>query len=188
MYTIFLQKGELEVFQSIFVADYFPCICIDSLNLQEGMVLRLPEKKALPAEGNSEFVYYEVPPKQTEYSLTRKLGVGYSDLLSLNPQLARGLQAGMVLKIPREKTENLEVKNKLWKSINDAAPADCIFASNTSSLSIDDQAAAVPSRASKFAGLHFFSPVQMMRLVEVVKGTKCDDSVCDDLFEFSNTF
>jgi hypothetical protein len=39
--------------------------------------------------------------------------VGYADLLSLNPQLARGLQAGMVLKIPREKAENLEVKNDL---------------------------------------------------------------------------
>jgi len=82
-------------------------------NLQEGMVLRLPEKKRDTAGQGSAFVYYEVLPKQTEYSLTRKLGLGYADLLSLNPQLARGLQAGMVLKIPRDKAGNLEVKNDL---------------------------------------------------------------------------
>ena len=82
-------------------------------NLQEGMVLRLPEKQITPAEGSSEFVYYEVPPKQTEYSLTRKLGVGYPELLELNPQLSKGLQAGMVLKIPRESAGELEIKNDL---------------------------------------------------------------------------
>ena len=82
-------------------------------NLQEGMELRLPEKKTDTLQGSSEYVYYEVRPKQTEYSLTRKLGVGYSDLLELNPQLARGLQAGMVLKIPRDRAAALEVKNDL---------------------------------------------------------------------------
>lgn len=82
-------------------------------NLQEGMVLRLPEKKPITPEGSGEFVFYEVPPRQTEYSLTRKLGVGYADLLALNPQLARGLQAGMVLKIPRARAQELEVKNDL---------------------------------------------------------------------------
>ncbi|MEJ2163032.1 MAG: LysM peptidoglycan-binding domain-containing protein [Robiginitalea sp.] len=82
-------------------------------NLQEGMVLRLPEKKTDTLQGGGKYVYYEVKPKQTEYSLTRKLGVGYADLLALNPQLARGLQAGMVLKIPRDRAGTLEVKNDL---------------------------------------------------------------------------
>jgi len=82
-------------------------------NLQEGMELRLPEKPADTLQGGGAFVYYEVRPKQTEYSLTRKLGVGYADLLELNPQLARGLQAGMVLKIPRDRASSLEVKNDL---------------------------------------------------------------------------
>jgi LysM repeat protein len=78
--------------------------------LKEGMVLRLPEKKkeALP---ESEYVYYEVLPKQTQYSLTRELGIGYADLLEANPEIASGLKAGMVLRIPRGKAENLEVKN-----------------------------------------------------------------------------
>jgi 3-hydroxyacyl-CoA dehydrogenase len=81
--------------------------------------------------------------------------------------------------------ENLAVKQKLWTGINDAAPASCIFASNTSSLSIDDQAAVVPSRRANFAGLHFFSPVAMMKLVEVVKGADTSKQTLDDLFDYS---
>ena len=83
-------------------------------NLQQGMVLRLPERKSDSTEINTEnFVFYEVKPKQTEYSLTRKLGLGYRELLELNPDLTMGLKAGMVLKIPRDKAVNLEVKNAL---------------------------------------------------------------------------
>lgn len=83
-------------------------------NLQEGMILRLPENKPIPEQSESgEYVYYEIRPKQTEFYLTRKLGMGYSELLALNPQLSRGLQAGMVLKIPRENAKSLEIKNDL---------------------------------------------------------------------------
>jgi LysM repeat protein len=82
--------------------------------LREGMVLRLPKRKASDDLVNSEnFVFYEVKPKQTTYSLTRNLGMGYNDLLALNPALANGLKAGMILKIPREKVPDLEVKNSL---------------------------------------------------------------------------
>ncbi|MDG1572551.1 LysM peptidoglycan-binding domain-containing protein [Robiginitalea sp. M366] len=83
-------------------------------NLQEGMVLRLPEPKRDTLGLNTDrFVFYEVKPKQTEFSLTRKFGLGWSELRQLNPDLATGLKAGMVLKIPRENTANLEVKNAL---------------------------------------------------------------------------
>lgn len=83
-------------------------------NLQEGMVLRLPERKPDSiAVNTSNFVFYEVKPGQTEYSLTRKLGVGWSELRELNPDLALGLRAGMVLKIPRQKAVGLPVKNAL---------------------------------------------------------------------------
>jgi len=83
-------------------------------NLQEGMVLRLPERRADSTTVDaSNFVFYEVKPKQTEFSLTRKLGIGWAELRALNPDLARGLQAGMVLKIPRDKAAKLPVKNAL---------------------------------------------------------------------------
>lgn len=83
-------------------------------NLQEGMKLRLPEKKADTAAVNaSNYIFYEVKPKQTEFSLTRKLGIGYPELRALNPELTTGLKAGMVLKLPRERAADLEVKNSL---------------------------------------------------------------------------
>jgi LysM repeat protein len=82
--------------------------------LKEGMVLRLPNKKAPDTAINTDnFVFYEVKPKQTTYSLTRNLGIGYNELLAINPALANGLKAGMVLKIPKEKAPDLEVKNSL---------------------------------------------------------------------------
>lgn len=82
--------------------------------LKEGMVLRLPQKKTPNVAVNSEnFVFYEVKPKQTTYSLTRNLGIGYNELLALNPALANGLKAGMVLKIPKAQVTGLEVKNSL---------------------------------------------------------------------------
>ncbi|MDM9632621.1 LysM peptidoglycan-binding domain-containing protein [Robiginitalea sp. M39] len=85
---------------------------VEQGGLKEGMVLRLPEKQpeSLP---ESEYVFYEVRPKQTQYSLTRQLGIGYADLLNANPEIASGLKAGMVLQIPRDKAMNLEVKNDL---------------------------------------------------------------------------
>lgn len=81
--------------------------------------------------------------------------------------------------------ENLAAKQKLWQSIDAAAPETAIFATNTSSLSVDDQAAVVPKRQTRFAGLHFFSPVAMMKLVEVVKGATTSQEVVDDLYDYT---
>ncbi|WP_297707581.1 LysM peptidoglycan-binding domain-containing protein [uncultured Eudoraea sp.] len=82
--------------------------------LKEGMVIRLPEIKIADNEVNTDnYIFYEVKPKQTVYSLTRNLGIDYKELLALNPDLSKGLKAGMVLKLPKDKTGNLEVKNSL---------------------------------------------------------------------------
>ncbi len=87
---------------------------LDQGGLKEGMVLRLPMKKAKTEEVNADnYIFYEVKPRQTEFSLTRKLGIGYSELLALNPELSRGLKAGMILKLPRENAGTLEVRNSL---------------------------------------------------------------------------
>jgi LysM repeat protein len=82
--------------------------------LKEGMIIRMPQKKSDPGEVNTDnFIFYEVKPKQTEFSLTRKLGISYKDLLALNPDLKEGLKAGMVLKLPKDQTGNFEVRNAL---------------------------------------------------------------------------
>src|SRR2546426_3216616 len=65
-------------------------------------------------------------------------------------------------------TEDLELKNALWKELDALSPQHTIFASNTSSLTIAAMAAAT-KRADRFVGLHFFNPVPLMPLVEVVR-------------------
>jgi LysM repeat protein/ABC-type branched-subunit amino acid transport system substrate-binding protein len=82
--------------------------------LREGMVLRLPAKKAPEMAVNTDnYVFYDVKPKQTTYSLTRNLGISYQELLQLNPALANGLKAGMVLKIPKTEVSGREIRNSL---------------------------------------------------------------------------
>src|SRR5207253_7873614 len=72
--------------------------------------------------------------------------------------------------------EDLEVKRGLWRDLDAAAPVRSIFASNTSSISIDRLAEAVgPGRRSQFVGMHFFSPVPVMPLVELIRGAATTD-------------
>lgn len=70
--------------------------------------------------------------------------------------------------------ENFELKKKIFAQIDEAAPEKAILASNTSSISIT-KIAATTSRPHKFIGMHFFNPVPVMKLVEIVKGFETDD-------------
>jgi 3-hydroxybutyryl-CoA dehydrogenase len=76
--------------------------------------------------------------------------------------------------------EDLEVKRAFWREIDGIAPADAILASNTSSISIDSLAAAVAAeRRPRFVGMHFFSPVPIMPLIELVRGSATSDATAD---------
>jgi len=81
--------------------------------LQVNQRLIVPRTKAVtrPAEDEN-YVYYEVKPLETLYSLTKKFGVSQEELIRLNPELADGLKAGQVLKIPRQPGEKKTVKDK----------------------------------------------------------------------------
>ncbi len=82
--------------------------------LKEGMVIRLPKRGVETGEINTDnYIFYEVKPKQTEYTITRSLGITWRELTRLNPELSRGLKAGMVIKLPKAKAVDLEVKNSL---------------------------------------------------------------------------
>lgn len=70
--------------------------------------------------------------------------------------------------------ENFELKKKVFADIDKAAPENAILASNTSSISIT-KIAATTSRPEKFIGMHFFNPVPVMKLVEIVKGLETSD-------------
>ena len=70
--------------------------------------------------------------------------------------------------------EDMKVKAEMTKKVEAVIPEDCIFASNTSTLPITDLAKA-SSRDEQFIGIHFFSPVEKMLLVEIIKGAKTGD-------------
>ncbi len=79
--------------------------------------------------------------------------------------------------------ENLDVKKALFKELGALCKASTIFASNTSSFPIRDMAAA-SGRPARFVGLHFFNPVQLMKLVEVVRSDATDAQVFEDAKAF----
>jgi 3-hydroxybutyryl-CoA dehydrogenase len=82
--------------------------------------------------------------------------------------------------------ENLELKNEIWRTLDALCPPHTLFASNTSSLTIADMAAAT-KRPERMVGLHFFNPVPVMKLVEVVKTIATDPAVFDTAFAFAKS-
>jgi 3-hydroxybutyryl-CoA dehydrogenase len=83
-------------------------------------------------------------------------------------------------------TEDLELKNGLWKQLDALCPAHTLFASNTSSLTIAAMASAT-RRADRFVGLHFFNPVPLMQLVEVVRTVTTSPATFDRAFGFARS-
>ena len=126
---------------------------------------------------------------------------------SIEKTLAKGIERGKVTEQERDKTlsnlsfatevrdfagadilieavvEDLDVKNSLWHELNAIAKPNAIFASNTSSLTIVAMAAA-SGRADKMLGLHFFNPVPLMKLVEVVRTITTSDETEQTAIEF----
>mmetsp|Transcript_24080 Transcript_24080/g.35652 ORF Transcript_24080/g.35652 Transcript_24080/m.35652 type:complete len:284 (+) Transcript_24080:367-1218(+) len=77
--------------------------------------------------------------------------------------------------------ENLDLKQKLYQNIGQICKPEAIFASNTSSLSISEMAA-FSGRPEKFVGVHFFNPVQLMKLVEVIRTEQTDPDVFEKAY------
>ncbi|AZA55303.1 3-hydroxybutyryl-CoA dehydrogenase [Chryseobacterium sp. G0201] len=83
-------------------------------------------------------------------------------------------------------TENQELKLKIFGQMDEFAPANCILATNTSSISITKIAAAT-KRADKVIGMHFMNPVPIMKLVEIIKGYSTSKETFDIIYEMSKT-
>jgi 3-hydroxybutyryl-CoA dehydrogenase len=73
--------------------------------------------------------------------------------------------------------EDVDVKTGLWEALDAIAPGSAVFATNTSSIAIDRLAAAVSEpRRPRFVGMHFFSPVPVMPLIELIRGSATSDA------------
>lgn len=81
-------------------------------------------------------------------------------------------------------TENIDLKLKIFTDLDQATKADCILATNTSSISITRIAAAT-KRGDKVIGMHFMNPVPVMKLVEVIRGYNTTDAVTKTIFDLS---
>jgi 3-hydroxybutyryl-CoA dehydrogenase len=81
-------------------------------------------------------------------------------------------------------TENVDLKLKIFKQIDEEAPANAILASNTSSISIT-KIASVTKRPEKVIGMHFMNPVPIMKLVEIIRGYNTSNEVTKTIMELS---
>lgn len=81
-------------------------------------------------------------------------------------------------------TENVDLKLKIFKQLDEVAPANCILATNTSSISIT-KIAAVTKRPEKVIGMHFMNPVPVMKLVEIINGYATSKEVTETIVNLS---
>src|SRR5882762_647129 len=102
--------------------------------------------------------------------------------ITIHPELAAGIrQAELVVEAA---TENTELKLTIFRKLDELAPAGCILASNTSSISIT-KIAAVTKRPQSVIGMHFMNPVPVMKLVEIINGYATDKAVTSRIVELS---
>ncbi len=115
-------------------------------------------------------------------SLTEENKKAALDNITSVTDLAEGVQhADLVVEAA---TENAELKLKIFKQMDEAAPAGCILATNTSSISIT-KIAAVTKRSELVIGMHFMNPVPVMKLVEIINGYATKKEVTDTIVELS---
>ncbi|MGD6966533.1 3-hydroxybutyryl-CoA dehydrogenase [Rossellomorea vietnamensis] len=94
--------------------------------------------------------------------------------------------AGDVDLVIEAAVENMEIKTKIFKQLDEIAPEHAILATNTSSLPITEVAAAT-SRPQKVIGMHFMNPVPVMKLVEIIRGLATTDEVYQEIEEMTKT-
>jgi len=95
--------------------------------------------------------------------------------ITFSTTLAHAAEADLVIEAA---VENLEIKRKIFAELDALCPADTVFASNTSSISITAIASAT-KRADRFIGMHFFNPATVMKLVELIRGNNTSDDTTE---------
>ncbi len=83
-------------------------------------------------------------------------------------------------------TENFDIKKQIFQTLDEACPAETILASNTSSISIT-KIAGVTKRPDKVIGMHFFNPVPLMKLVEIIRGIATSDETYAKVKDLTET-
>ncbi len=103
--------------------------------------------------------------------------------IATNTDMAAGVKSAEL--VVEAATENVDLKLRIFRDLDAAAPEGCILATNTSSISIT-RIAAVTKRSAQVIGMHFMNPVPVMKLVEVIRGYDTSNAVTNTVMELSS--
>jgi 3-hydroxybutyryl-CoA dehydrogenase len=139
-----------------------------------GLPVTLYEPDLARAEAGRDRIAANLDRAVAKGRLTQEDRDGTLSRLEATADLERVATADLVIEAV---FEDLAVKSALWRELDAAAPPAAIFASNTSSIAIHRLAEAVSrERRVRFVGMHFFSPVPVMPLIELIRGRDTDDA------------
>lgn len=151
---------------------------------QNGFAVQLIDVNAAQLEKAVQTISKNLDRQIAKGALTEEQKTATLARLQTETDLKKGVsQADLVVEAA---TENVELKLNIFKMIDEAAPADAILASNTSSISIT-KIASVTKRPEKVIGMHFMNPVPVMKLVEIINGYATTTDITDTIVTLSKT-
>jgi 3-hydroxybutyryl-CoA dehydrogenase len=149
---------------------------------QKGFTVNLVDTSATQLEKALKTIATNLDRQITKGLLTEEDKKGVLQRIATVGQISTGVSnADLVVEAA---TENTEIKLNIFRELDASAPANCILASNTSSISIS-KIAAVTRRPSAVIGLHFMNPVPVMKLIEVINGYATDPAVTRRMVELA---
>ena len=149
---------------------------------QNGFAVTLIDVSAAQLEKAVATISKNLDRQVTKGSLTEEQKSAALNNISTNTSIADGVQNTEL--IVEAATENINLKLEIFKQMDAAAPAGCILATNTSSISITKIAAAT-KRPELVIGMHFMNPVPVMKLVEIINGYSTSKEVSATINELS---
>ncbi len=151
---------------------------------QNGFSVQLIDVNAAQLEKAVQTISKNLDRQIAKGTLTEEQKTATLARLQTATDLKKGVsQADLVVEAA---TENVELKLNIFKMIDEAAPANAILASNTSSISIT-KIASVTKRPEKVIGMHFMNPVPVMKLVEIINGYATTTDITDTIVTLSKT-
>ncbi|CAN7261520.1 3-hydroxyacyl-CoA dehydrogenase [Polaromonas sp. LjRoot131] len=154
---------------------------IAQIAAQAGSTVKLMDAQAGAAEKAREAICAQWDKLVEKGRLEAAVAKGHKDRLLLAGTLADLAGCDLVIEAI---VERLDVKRALFAELEALVPASAVLASNTSSLSVTAIAAAL-KHPERLAGFHFFNPVPLMKVVEVIAGLKTSPAVCEGLSQYA---
>jgi len=149
---------------------------------QKGFTVNLVDTQAAQLERALKTIASNLDRQIAKGTLNEQQKQSTLSSITTYTDLAEGVkQAELVVEAA---TENTDLKLKIFRQLDERAPAGCILATNTSSISIT-KIAAVTKRPSSVIGLHFMNPVPVMKLVEIINGYATDTTITRRMVELS---